>query len=98
MSKNENSIFVGMDVHKAAINVAVVVRGVREPTAEWQVANEPRAVKKLIRKLKGMTSGTVRAAYEAGPCGYALQRQMCEKDNLRIAGSDYFGDPSNRWE
>jgi transposase len=66
-----------MDVHKAAINVAVAVRGRREPEAEWQVANEPRAVKKLMKKLKEMTRGAVRAAYEAGPCGHALQREMC---------------------
>jgi len=79
VSANQNSIFVGMDVHKVAINVAVAVRGRREPEAEWQVANEPRAVKKLVKKLKEMTRGAVRAAYEAGPCGYALQRQMCEQ-------------------
>ena len=77
MSANQNSIFVGMDVHKVAINVAVAVRGRREPEVEWQVANEPRAVKKLVKKLKEMTGGAVSVAYEAGPCGYALQRQMC---------------------
>jgi transposase len=68
-----------MDVHKAAINVAVAASGRREPEAEWQLANEPRAVKKLMKKLKEMTHGTVMAAYEAGPCGYTLQRQMCEQ-------------------
>ncbi|HUS82607.1 MAG TPA: IS110 family transposase [Dehalococcoidia bacterium] len=79
MSANQNTIFVGMDVHKAAINVAVAASGRREPEAEWQLANEPRAVKKLMKKLKEMTHGTVMAAYEAGPCGYTLQRQMCEQ-------------------
>ena len=76
MSKSDGSIFVGMDVHKAAINVAVVRFGAREPEAEWQLANEPRATKRLIKRLKAMTAGEVRAAYEAGPCGYALQRTM----------------------
>jgi transposase len=79
VSANQNTIFVGMDVHKAAINIAIAVRGKREPEAEWQLANEPRAVKKLMKKLKEMPCGAVRAAYEAGPCGYALQRQMCEQ-------------------
>jgi len=69
VSANQNSIFVGMDVHKVAINVAVALRGKREPEAEWQLANEPRAVKKLMKKLKEMTCGAVVAAYEAGPCG-----------------------------
>ena len=79
MSNNENSIFVGMDVHKAGINVAVVMRGKREFEAEWQLANEPRAVKQMMKKLMKMTPSTVKAAYEAGPCGYTLQRQMREQ-------------------
>ena len=80
MSANKDSIFVGMDVHKASINVAVCEQGNRGPDAEWQLANEPRSVRKLIKKLKGMTSGTVKVAYEAGPCGYTLQRQLREQD------------------
>ena len=80
MSTDQNSIFVGMDVHKASINVAVCEQGDKAPNAEWQLANEPRSLKKLVRKLKGMTSGSVKVAYEAGPCGYALQRQMIEQD------------------
>ena len=79
MSNEENTIYVGMDVHKAAINVAVAVRGKREFEAEWQLANEPRAVKQMMRKLARMTRGTVKAAYEAGPSGYTLQRQMREQ-------------------
>ena len=42
----------------------------------WQVANEPNAVRRLVRKLEREAPGPVRACYEAGPCGYALQRQM----------------------
>src|SRR6185369_8370475 len=42
----------------------------------WQLANEPNAVRRLVRKLEREAPGPVRACYEAGPCGYALQRQM----------------------
>ena len=42
----------------------------------WQVANEPNAVRRLVRKLEREAPGPVRMCYEAGPCGYALQRQM----------------------
>ena len=42
----------------------------------WQVAHEPQAVRQLVRKLEREAPGPVRACYEAGPCGYALQRQM----------------------
>jgi transposase len=81
VSKSENSIFVGMDVHKESMNIAVVVGGKRGIEEEWQVANEPRAVRKLLRKLKELRGGEVHAAYEAGPCGYSLQRVM-RKDGI----------------
>ena len=42
----------------------------------WTVPNEPNAVRRLVRKLEREAPGPVRACYEAGPCGYALQRQM----------------------
>src|SRR6476619_3583488 len=42
----------------------------------WTVPNEPTAVRRLVRKLEREAPGPVRACYEAGPCGYALQRQM----------------------
>ena len=76
MSVNQDSIFVGMDVHKKSINVAVLSDRGKTPEEEWQLANEQRAIKKMIKRLKKMTGGVVRAAYEAGPCGYPLQRQM----------------------
>ena len=42
----------------------------------WQLANEPQAVRRLVRKLEREAPGPVHVFYEAGPCGYALQRQM----------------------
>jgi transposase len=42
----------------------------------WQLANEPAAVRRLVRKLERETSGPVQVFYEAGPCGYALHRQL----------------------
>src|SRR5438093_3111949 len=42
----------------------------------WQLANEPNAVRRLVRKLEREAPGSVRVCYEAGPCGYALQRQV----------------------
>jgi transposase len=40
------------------------------------VANEPNAVRRLVRKLEREAPGPVQMCYEAGPCGYALQRQV----------------------
>lgn len=67
--------YVGLDVHKEQIAVAVLIPG-REATEEWTVAHEPRAVRRLARKLQREASGAVECAYEAGACGYALQRQL----------------------
>lgn len=69
-----NSIsHVGLDVHKRTIAVALL----RPDTGEliqWQIAHEPTALRRLIRKLK--THMPLSCAYEAGPTGYALQRQL----------------------
>lgn len=67
--------FVGMDAHKKAINVAMLLPGQLEPV-EWQVANEPAAIRRLAKKLEREAPGEVRCCYEAGPCGYVLMRQL----------------------
>jgi transposase len=66
---------VGIDAHKKDLFVAMLMGN--EPKAvTWQLANEPTAVRRLVRKLEREAPGPVRVFYEAGPCGYALQRQV----------------------
>jgi transposase len=68
--------WVGLDAHKKAINVAVLVGHERTPQ-EWVVENKPAAIRRLVKKLVRDADGReVRSCYEAGPCGYALQRQI----------------------
>jgi len=67
--------FVGIDAHKKDLFVAML-SGQNAPPVTWQVANDPAAVRRLVRKLEREASGPVQVFYEAGPCGYALQRQM----------------------
>ena len=76
MSKIDYITSVGMDVHKKTINVAVVLSGSSQVAEEWQLANEPRAIKRLVKKVKRLSPGEVVACYEAGPCGYALKRRL----------------------
>lgn len=64
--------FVGMDAHKVAITLAVLVPGETKPV-EWQLSNENAAVRRMVRKVQRLTPSEVRFCYEAGPCGYALQ-------------------------
>jgi len=67
--------YVGMDAHKKDLFIAMLVGNQTAPVT-WQLANEPNAVRRLVRKLERDAPGPVRVCYEAGPCGYALQRQM----------------------
>jgi transposase len=67
--------FVGIDAHKKDLFVAMLV-GHEQTPVTWQLANEPKAVHRLVRKLERDAPGPVHVFYEAGPCGYALQRQM----------------------
>lgn len=67
--------YVGLDVHKKDIHVAMLVGRTHTPET-WQLTNEPKAIHRLIRKLEREASGPVQTCYEAGPCGYALQRQL----------------------
>ena len=67
--------WVGIDTHKSELQVALLAPEAREPVV-WKVCNEPRAVERLRRKLERVAPGGVSCCYEAGPCGYALQRQL----------------------
>ena len=67
--------YVGIDAHKKDLFIAMLI-GEGQTPVTWTVPNEPKAVSRLVRKLEREAPGDVRCCYEAGPCGYALQRQM----------------------
>jgi transposase len=67
--------YVGIDAHKKDLFVAMLIGNEKTPVT-WQLPNEPRAVDRLVRKLERATPGPIRVFYEAGPCGYALLRQV----------------------
>jgi transposase len=67
--------YVGVDAHKKDLFIAMLVGDQKTPVT-WHVANEPNAVRRLVRKLERNAPGPVQLCYEAGPCGYALQRQV----------------------
>ena len=69
-------IYIGLDVHKETIAVAVAEAGKREEAREYgKIANTSAALKTLTAKLS--RAGTeLRFCYEAGPCGYGIQRQL----------------------
>lgn len=67
--------WVGVDAAKKRHAVAVLDPRSRAPR-EFMVTNEPRVLRRLARKLVREAEGEVRICYEAGPCGYDLQRQL----------------------
>ena len=73
-SMDERTRFVGLDVHKASIAVAVA-EAFGDPEDHGQIANDPSAVRKLMQRLGG-ADVHLEVAYEAGPTGYALHRQL----------------------
>jgi len=68
------STFIGMDVHKETISVAVVgEEGV--PRYYGEIMNTPEAIAKLVKKVADKKDRTA-FCYEAGPCGYGIYRQL----------------------
>jgi transposase len=68
--------YVGLDVHKEGIVVAVAAGGLRGEVREYgRIANTPTALDRLLRKLGG-DGMNLRFCYEAGPCGYGIQRHV----------------------
>jgi len=72
---DEFSKYVGLDVHKETIAVAVADAGGGEVRFVGEIAHTPEAVVKLVRQLR-KGGGRVSWCYEAGPCGYGAYRQL----------------------
>src|ERR1700746_1574279 len=68
--------YVGLDVHKESIVVAVASGGLRGEVREYgRIANTAAGLGRLVRKV-GAGGMTLRFCYEAGPCGYGIQRRL----------------------
>ena len=72
-----NGDYVGLDVHKAKIAVAVARAGRGEPQYLGVIENTPEAVRKLVKRLSP-AGEVLNWCYEAGPCGYGLYRRLME--------------------
>src|SRR3954463_6145763 len=69
--------FIGMDVHKDTIVVAVTATGdVGKATACGTIPNTAAALEKLANRLHQAGSGSLKFCYEAGPCGYGVHRTL----------------------
>ena len=88
--------YVGLDVHKETIAVAVADSGTAEPRVLGIIPNDFDALRSLVKKLGSPSQ--LRICYEAGPCGYVIQRffQRMKIDCVIIAPSLIPRKPGDR--
>ena len=73
------STFVGMDVHKNSIEIAIAQRGRNgEVRSYGKIDGTLEALDKVVRKLVSK-GGHLHFVYEAGPCGYEIYRHLTAK-------------------
>lgn len=76
--------FIGLDVHKATIAVAIAEDGRKGEIRHYgTIQHQPADIAKLINRLAAKGSA-LHFCYEAGPCGYGLYRQIIEAGHTCI--------------
>ena len=86
---NDITCYVGLDTSKAKHVGSAVFRDGGEDI-EFDVVNERHAVRRMVRRLSRKTDGLVSFCYEAGPCGYELQRWIRAEGALCVVVAPAF--------
>ena len=73
----EYNAYVGLDVHKDTIAVAVAYPGRERAEPRGFIPNTKRALMKLVRRVE-RNGEILLFCYEAGPCGYEVFRLIVE--------------------
>lgn len=69
-------IYLGMDVHKESITIAVLPAGAKSPTRLERLPNDLPKLRKWLERVA--RDGELRACYEASGAGYVLHRALRE--------------------
>ncbi len=73
------TMFVGLDVHKDSIEIAVAEEGRDTEVRNWgKIGGDMVSFEKVVRKLQSKGC-SLRFVYEAGPCGYTIYRYLVSK-------------------
>jgi len=72
---DEHTTAVGLDVHKESVAIAYAGKAGTDPVWVGKIPNEPEKLAGAIKSLQ-KRHGHLEVAYEAGPCGYAIYRQL----------------------
>jgi len=69
--------YIGLDVHKESIAIAVATRGRGKVSYRNEIPNRPKSIKKMVDKLTKEFHGELLLfSYEAGPCSYDVYHQL----------------------
>lgn len=68
----KSTTIIAFDQHAATTVAAVLLPGQRTPALHTLTSDSPT----ILRFLQRLRAAAIQCCYEAGPCGYALQRQL----------------------
>jgi transposase len=74
MPATRSIIYLGMDVHKESITIAVLPAGAKSPSRLERLPNDLPKLKKWLDRVA--RDGELRACYEASGAGYVLHRAL----------------------
>jgi transposase len=73
----ESTTIIAFDQHAASVVAAVLLPGQRTP-ALHQLTSDLPSIGRFVDRIRA--NGPVRCGYEAGPCGFELQRFLAARD------------------
>lgn len=74
LAHSDTTTFLGLDVHRDTISVAILAPGREGPDVD-KIAHDEESIRRLVARLP-QPRHRLRACYEAGPTGYELHRLL----------------------